>query len=109
LRTRSGQRRGSGCWRCPETAIGAVKDGARVRIKGRVSAREALRVAPISERECVGFHLTIELYEGGDDHEWRKVVDQDDFAPFAVRRRDRRGGASRAIRIQVGFARSERG
>ena len=68
----------------PETAIAAVNDGARVRIKGRVLAREALRKSPISEHECVGFHLTIELYQGGDDNEWRKVVDQDDFAPFAV-------------------------
>lgn len=68
----------------PETPIAAVKDGARVRIKGRVSAREALRTSPISERECVGYHLTVELYQGDDDHEWRKVVDQDDFAPFVI-------------------------
>jgi len=66
----------------PETPIAAVKDGARVRIKGRVSAREALRTSPISERECVGYHLTVELHRGEDD--WKKVVEQGDFPPFAV-------------------------
>ncbi len=68
----------------PETAIAAVKDGARVRIKGRAVAREALRTSPISYQECVGYRLTIERFNGGDDDQWTKVVEQDELATFAI-------------------------
>jgi len=68
-----------------ETAIAAIKkDGARVRIKGRAVAREPLRTSPISFQDCIGFRLTVEWYNGGDENEWTKVVEQDDLTTVVI-------------------------
>ncbi|HXU03743.1 MAG TPA: hypothetical protein VN903_22410 [Polyangia bacterium] len=73
----------------PETAIAAIKDGTRVRIKGRLVAREALRTSPISYNECIGFRLTVDVHVGaGEDDDvekaWKTVVEEDDVPTFVV-------------------------
>lgn len=69
--------------RIPETPIAGVKDGERVRIKGRAIAREPLRTSPISRRPCIGFRLIVQSDSGGRDV-WQRVVDQEQFDSFLL-------------------------
>ncbi len=62
----------------PETPIGAVKDGEKVRIKGRAGARGALQTSPASGRRCVGYRLIVEAHDGGMSG-WQKIAEDDAF------------------------------
>jgi hypothetical protein len=67
----------------PETAIAAVKDGEKVRLKGRAVARAPLRTAPVSGLQCIGFRLTVETWRG-EDEGMQQVFGQQEFDSFAL-------------------------
>jgi hypothetical protein len=67
----------------PETPIGAVKDGEKVRIKGRARGREPVRTSPLSQRPCIGFRVTVDSSEG-DFGLWERVVEIETFDSFLL-------------------------
>ena len=67
----------------PETPIGAIKDGGKVRIKGRTASRAPLRTSPVSQRPCIGFRLTVD-YCDGDFGLWQQVVEAEAFDTFLL-------------------------
>jgi hypothetical protein len=69
--------------RMPDTPIAAVKDGENVRIKGRAIARAPLRTSPISQRDCIGFRLTVDYREGGEGP-WLPAIDWEQFDSFLL-------------------------
>lgn len=58
----------------PETRIAAIKDGDKVRIRGRVLNREPLRTSPVSQRPCVGFRLVVD-YRDDLGVGWQRLVE----------------------------------
>lgn len=61
----------------PETQVAAVKDGEKVRIKGRAAAREPLRTSPVSQRRCIGYRLTVDV-------EWHTLLDDNQMPSFVL-------------------------
>jgi hypothetical protein len=66
--------------RVPATPIAAVENGQRVRLRGRVVARGPLRTSPLSQRTCVGFHLTADSKQSA----WHRWVDRKEFDSFVL-------------------------
>jgi hypothetical protein len=66
--------------RVPQTPIAQVKEGEKVRIRGRAVARGPLRTSPVSQRTCICFRLTIDSGRG----EWHRVFEQDEFDSFMI-------------------------
>ena len=67
----------------PETTIAAVKDGDKVRLKGRAVARAPLRTSPLSQLPCIGFRLTVDAWQD-EDLPAKRVVEQEEFDSFAL-------------------------
>jgi hypothetical protein len=65
--------------RVPETAIAAVKNGERVRLKGRAVARAPLGTSPLSQRPCIAYHIVIADIRSGE-----LVLDQEGFDSFTL-------------------------
>jgi hypothetical protein len=67
----------------PETPIAAVRDGEKVRIRGRAVARDELKVSSMSQRRCIGYHLTVDFRDplGG---RWQQVVEDHGFQSFLL-------------------------
>jgi hypothetical protein len=81
LARRTAQRRA--LMQVPETAIAAVKDGEKVRLKGRAVASAPLRTAPLSQVPCIGFRLVVDAWQG-EDEPMKRVVEQEEFDSFRL-------------------------
>jgi len=65
-------------------AIGAVKQGEKVRIMGSAVARGALRTSPILQRRCIGYRVVVECDEYGGFPRVHTVIEQEEFDSFAL-------------------------
>ena len=66
------------------TAIGAVKQGEKVRIMGSAVARGPLRTSPVLQRRCIGYRVVVECDEYGGFPRVHTVIEQEEFDSFVL-------------------------
>jgi hypothetical protein len=69
----------------PLSTIAGATEGARVRIVGRVLARDRVLRGPLSHRECVAFRVLVETRrQSGKSSHWVKTIDEHQEVDFVL-------------------------